>query len=116
MAALILNIYTYLRRHQLLAFLSFLVLTLLLGLSISRLQYKEDIADFLPIDSKHHDALKIYQDITGTNKIFAIFQYRDTTKTDPDNMVESIDAFVEEVQTKDTAHVVDNLLSQVDLG
>lgn len=116
MAALILNIYTYLRRHQLLAFLSFLVLTLLLGLSISRLQYKEDIADFLPIDSKYHDALKIYQDITGTNKIFAIFQYRDTTKTDPDNMVESIDAFVEEVQTKDTAHVVDNLLSQVDLG
>lgn len=60
-----------------------------------RLGYKEDIADFLPIDSEHHNALKVYQNISGANKVFAIFQYRDTTKTDPDAIVNSIDAFVE---------------------
>ena len=114
MATLILNIYTYLRKNRHIALLSFLLLTLLLCLSISRLQYKEDIADFLPMDSKHHEALKIYQDISGANKIFAIFQYRDTTKADPDKMVECIDSFVHEVQLKDSNRVINNLLSQVD--
>lgn len=115
MVTLILKIYSYMRKHRLYAFLSFLMLTLLLVLSVSRLQYKEDIADFLPMDSKHHDALKIYQDISGANKIFAVFQYLDSTKADPDQMVECVDAFVEEVQENDTIHVIDNLLSQVDL-
>ena len=67
--------------------------TLLLVVSVLRLSYKEDISDFLPVDSQHHNALKIYQDISGANKIFAVFQYRDTAKTDPEMMVTSVRCF-----------------------
>ena len=99
----ILRLYDYMKAHKLVAVLSFMIVTLLLVVSVLRLGYKEDIADFLPVDSNHHNALKVYQDISGANKIFAIFQYRDTTKTDPDAMVGCIDSFVDEVQRADTA-------------
>ncbi len=95
--------------------LSFIALTLLLALSVSRLGYKEDIADFLPMDSDHHNAMKVFQDISGANKVFAVFQYRDTTKADPDMVVGAVDAFVAEVEKADTAKVLDNITSQVDM-
>ena len=103
------------KAHRMLCVLSFVVVTLLLVMSVLRLNYKEDIADFLPVDSEHHNALKVYQDISGANKIFAVFQYRDTTKADPEMIVGSIDAFVEDIQRSDTAHMISNVMSQVDL-
>ena len=68
----ILHLYNYMKAHKLVAVLSFMIVTLLLVVSVLRLGYKEDIADFLPVDSNHHNALKVYQDISGANKIFAI--------------------------------------------
>lgn len=115
MTETILKLYDYLRRHRLVGLVSFVVVTLLLTVSVLQLGYKEDIADFLPVDSNHHNALKVYQDISGANKIFAVFQYRDTTKRDADAMVTAVDAFVDEVQRADTAHIVQNMTSQVDL-
>ena len=111
----ILHLYNYMKAHKLVAVLSFMIVTLLLVVSVLRLGYKEDIADFLPVDSNHHNALKVYQDISGANKIFAIFQYRDTTKTDPDAMVGCIDSFVDEVQRADTAKQIPYIMSQIDL-
>lgn len=115
MTEFILKVYEYMRLHHKRCILSFLALTLLLVLSVLRLNYKEDIADFLPLDSNYQNAMKVHQDISGANKIFAILQYRDSTKDDPDMMVSAIETFVAEVQQKDTAHVIVNLISQVDL-
>lgn len=115
MTETIIKIYVYLKAHRLVRVFSFIAITLLLVLSVSRLGYKEDIADFLPVDSKHHNALKVFQNTSGADKIFAVFQYRDTTKADPDVMVGCVDAFVDEVSVADTAYKVDNVMSQVDL-
>lgn len=115
MTELILKLYDYLRGHRMSCICSFVALTLLLLLAMSRLSYKEDIADFLPMDSDHQNAMKVYQDISGANKIFAIFQYGDTAKADPDQMTSAIDAFVEKVEQNDTARMVKNIMSQVDL-
>ncbi len=115
MTAFILKIYDYMKMHRMTCFFSFIALSLLLVLSVSRLNYKEDIADFLPIDRDHHNALKVYQDISGANKIFAVFQCRDTIHTNPDAIVSCIDLFVEELEEADTAHIISNVTSQVDL-
>ncbi len=115
MTDLVLKLYGYLKAHRMSGICSFVALTLLLVLSVSRLGYKEDIADFLPVDSDHQNAMKVYQNISGANKIFAVFQCRDTTKTDPDLMVSAIDEFVEKVEEMDTAHIIRNVMSQVDL-
>lgn len=115
MTEAILKLYSYLKSHRMSCIGSFVALTLLLLLAVSRLNYKEDIADFLPMDSQRQSAMKVYQDISGANKIFAIFQYRDTTKSDPDVMTRAIDEFVGKVEKADTAHVLRNVMSQVDL-
>ena len=115
MTSLILNIYTYLRRNRMTALLSFLLVTALLIMSVLRLNYKEDIADFLPLDSNHHNALNVYQDIAGANKIFAVFQYRDTTKTDPDMMVAAIEKYVSTLSDKDSSGMAKDLTAQVDI-
>ena len=115
MTELVLRIYGYMKMHRMTCIFSFIVFTLLLLLSVSRLSYKEDIADFLPMDSQHQNALKVYQDISGANKVFAIFQYRDTTKSDPDVLVSCVDDFVEKVNEADTAHITGSLMSQVDM-
>ena len=115
MTELILKIYTYLRKNRITALLSFLLITALLILSVLRLNYKEDIADFLPLDGNHHNALNVYQDIAGANKIFAVFQYRDTTKADPDIMVAAIENYVSTLADKDTVGMAKDLTAQVDI-
>ena len=115
MTTLVLKIYDMMRRHRALCLLSFLVVTLLLVASVMRLRYKEDISDFLPLDSRHQHALKVYQDISGANRLFALFAYRDSAKADPDVMVEAIEAFTATLEERDTSHMVNDLVAQMDL-
>ena len=127
MTEIILKIYGYLRQHRPVCLLSFVVITLLLMLSVLRLNYKEDIADFLPLDPQHQNAMKVYQDISGANKIFAIFEHgrgsasrKDAQAPDEatayaDELVASIDEFAALVEQADTAHEIKNLMTQVDI-
>lgn len=115
MTEFILKLYAYLKEHRVTALLSFLLVTALLILSVLRLNYKEDIADFLPLDGNHHNALNVYQDIAGANKIFAVFQYCDTTKADPDVMVAAIESYVSTLADKDSTGMAKELTAQVDI-
>ena len=112
MSALIVRIYQWMRSHRAFSALSFLLLTVLLCIAVSGQTYKEDISDFLPLNNKYHKALRVYQDISGANRILAIFQYKDTTQTDPDTLVAAIDKFVALVG-RDS--VVSDLTYQIDL-
>lgn len=109
-----LNLYSYLRTHRVVGIGSIVLITVALVALVSRLHYKEDIADFLPLDAQHRQELAIYQDISGTDRLFAVFQYRDSTKTDPSEMEQAIDLFVEKVEEADTPHVLTSVTSQMD--
>ena len=80
-------------RRSLLFFL-LLLLTAALAFSAMRQTYKEDISDFLPLNSRQGDAMKVYQDISGAQRIFAVFQCRDSARTEPDSITAAIDDFV----------------------
>ena len=114
MTQFFLNLYNYLRAHRMVGIGSIVLITLVLLLLVSRLHYKEDIADFLPLDADHRKELAVYQDISGADRLFAVFQYRDSTKADPADIEQAIDLFVDKVQTADTAQVLTNITSQVD--
>ncbi len=113
MVSIFVRLYNALRVRPWAGILSFAVLTALLALLVSRLHYKEDIADFLPLDAQHRQELAVYQDISGANRLFAVFQYRDTTQTDPQEAEEAIDIFVEKVQEADTAHTLRGITSEI---
>ncbi len=114
MVAFIIRIYEWMRRQRTVCWLSFILLTVLLSVLLLKQTYQEDISAFLPLNNKYNKALKVYQSISGTNRIFVIFQYADSTKSDPDSIIQAIDDYVELLKTKDTEKEVRNLVSQID--
>ena len=114
MVAFIIRIYEWMKRQRTVCWLSFILLTVLLSVLLLKQTYQEDISAFLPLNNKYNKALKVYQSISGTNRIFVIFQYADSTKSDPDSIIQAIDDYVELLKTKDTEKEVRNLVSQID--
>ncbi len=115
MSALVVRIYQYMRSHKILSILSFLLVTITLGLLLAQQTYKEDISDFLPLNNKYNKALKVYQEISGANRVIAILQYKDSTLSEPDTLVSAIDKFVSVLEQNDQQHIVQDLTYQINM-
>lgn len=115
MTTLVLKVYEQMRRHRGLCLLSFIVVTFLLVVSVSQLHFKEDISDFLPLGGKEQHAMKVYQNLSGASRIFALFQCRGDKESDPDSMVAAIEDFTTILTARDTTGMVSGLMAQMDL-
>lgn len=93
----------------------FCVTTILLLCLIFRLNFKEDISAFLPFDGKQHESFQVYQDVSGANKLIAIFQYRDSINNNPDNLVAAVDDFSQIIAENDSLQMITEIVTQVDL-
>lgn len=109
-----LKIYDYMNTHKIVSVASFVVITTLLVFSFMRLGYKEDISDFLPVDEERERALNVYQDISGANKVFAIFECVDTTNIDYDKMVSVVDAYISYLQNNAPQGYIKDLTYRID--
>lgn len=74
-----------------------LTLTIILGLVVSRVNYREEITDFLPLDGEQQKAMRMFQSLSGANRIIAIVGMKDSAKSDPDRIVEATDAYVKAI-------------------
>ena len=111
MAELVVRIYDAMAGHRRLCLLSFIVSTLVLLALVLRIDFKEDISDFLPLDCEQQQEMQVYQEVSGANRVFAIF-----SGESPDSLVAAIDRFVEILEARDTAHWVHNLVAEADLS
>ena len=94
MIRFVIRLYDYMVAHKLVCALSFVVVTLTLIVSLTQLNYKEDISDFLPVSGKEKEALSVYQDISGANRIFIIFEQKgDSASTNPELIIDAIKAY-----------------------
>ena len=91
------RIYDWMSGHRWWCLASFVVVTLLMVLSVTRLSYKEDIRDFLPLDEEERTALNDYDRQAQTSMIVAIIEQRDSTIDDPDLLVESVETFIDAI-------------------
>ena len=91
------RIYDWMSGHRWWCLASFVVVTLLMVLSVTRLSYKEDIRDFLPLDEEERTALNDYDRQAQTSLIVAIIEHRDSTIDDPDLLVESVETFIDAI-------------------
>ena len=91
------RIYDWMSGHRWWCLASFVVVTLLMVLSVTRLSYKEDIRDFLPLDEEERAALNDYDRQAQTSLIVAIIEQRDSTIDDPDLLVESVETFIDAI-------------------
>jgi predicted exporter len=102
MADVALKIYDFLRTHTVIKWSSLTFITVALIILLTKLTYKEDISDFLPVDSEEREALDIYQDISGADKVVITF-----------SNVHVIDDFAENVKQLD-ATIAQRMTAQVD--
>lgn len=103
--------YDYFRNHPLVRHLALLAITALLVLSLTRITYKEDISDFLPIGSDDHRALSIYQQISGADRIVVLFD----NPGDADLTVSAIEAFAVSLERRDTLGMASDVMMNFDV-
>lgn len=115
----VLKIYDRIHRHRALSLTVLVVLTALVAWLVSRLEYSEEIADFLPSSTSEQLALEIYQQSTGASQIIAIFQAKggnDDVETDADDITYAIEDFAYFLADSDTAGIAGSLMAQIDLN
>jgi 1-acyl-sn-glycerol-3-phosphate acyltransferase len=112
-----LKIYDYLSKNKPLSIALLLVITALCVFSALRLNYKENIADFLPTDPEKERYTSVYNDMSDQGQITIIFS-ADTTQLAGeealDAMMDAMDAFESNWKDTDTALLVSNLQCRVD--
>ena len=112
-----LNIYDYLAKHKAFSIALLLVVTALCVFSALRLDYKENIADFLPTDPEKERYTSVYNDLGNQGQITVIFS-ADTIQLAGDDAIDAImeamDAFESHWQECDTAQIVSDLQCRVD--
>ena len=107
------RIYDWMSGHRWWCLASFVVVTLLMVLSVTRLSYKEDIRDFLPLDEEERAALNDYDRQAQTSMVVAIIEQRDSTIDDPDLLVESVETFIDAISDVEGL-TVQSVLSQME--
>ena len=99
-----LALYDYFERHRRLLWTMLAVIVCLLAGIASRLEFKEDIADFLPVDEQYRKAMQVYQDVAVGNRIVLLFSQTDTLAvTDADHITDGVEAFGTSLARLDTA-------------
>ncbi|MBR1498449.1 MAG: MMPL family transporter [Bacteroidaceae bacterium] len=102
---------TLFRAHPFARIASLTAVTLVMLCSVLRLSYKEDIQDFLPLGETDRQRMAVYQDISGMNRLFVIFE----SNGDAERTTQAIDRFALAVEEKDTAGWCSGLQTAFDL-
>ena len=108
---MLLRIYDFLNKHSLLRYMILLGMTCLLSVCVMHLSCSEDISDFLPLQTRERDALKMYQETSGANRLIVLFDGAD----DVDTITQAIDDFAEALSVKDTASWTHGFVTQIDM-
>lgn len=116
MKRLTINIYDLFKKSPITAWIIFFIISGCLISSFLTLTYKEDISDFLPLDENNQTALSIYQEISGTNKIYAIISSKNDREIDPYSLTTGVDDFVAKVESCDSLRYISSLTKSIDVG
>ena len=112
-----LSIYDRLSKNKPLSIALLLVITALCVFSALRLDYKENIADFLPTDPEKERYTSVYNDLGNQGQITIIFA-ADTTQLTGDEaidaVIEAMDVFESHWKACNTAQMVSDLQCRVD--
>ena len=111
------SIYDWMAGHRRIGLGSLIAVTVLLLALVSRVRLREDISDFLPLNSRQQQELKLWQDVSGANRITAIFERHGAAAADSvEQLTGAVDRFVAAIEERDTANWVQNLTAQADLS
>lgn len=109
MTKLFLKIYDFFSEKKVLSIFILLIIISLCVFSALRLDYKENIADFLPSDPEKERYTSVYDDLSNQGQVTIIF-----SGDGMDELMSAIDDFEDNWRTLDTALLVNDLRCKVD--
>lgn len=109
MTKFFLKIYDFLSEKKAFSVIILLIITALCIFSALRLDYKENIADFLPTDPEKEKYTSVYDDLSNQGQITVIF-----SGDDMDELMSALDDFESNWEELDTALLVKDLRCKVD--
>ncbi len=111
MTKFFLRIYDFLAGKKVLSIVLLLIISALCVVSALKLNYKENIADFLPSDPEKERYTSVYDDLSNQGQITIIF-----SGDDMDELMNTVDDFERNWHDLDTALLVNDLRCKVDDG
>ena len=113
MVRFFLTIYDFFqRRHRLCLGLLAAVIGILLVM-VSSLKYNENIYDFLPVSGNEQKAITLYPDITGGQRVYAMFSMKNGGHGSV-RQTEAVDTFTEKIQSSPGRRHISELTTQID--
>lgn len=77
---------------------------------VCRLQFKEEITDFLPVDDQYKQSMKIYQEVASANKVVLLFE----SELGRDTIIQAVEQFGETLQKVDSIGWIASFEPQID--
>ena len=114
MVSFFLHIYDFFQQRRRLCMGLLAALTVVLLLMVSSLRYNENIYDFLPVSGNEQKAITLYQDITGGQRIIALFTKKDSNTADDYRVTEAIDTFAQKMLSSPGSRHINEVNTQVD--
>lgn len=117
MTTFFLNLYEFFCHRRWMCYGCLGILVVALSALTLRMDYKEDIYDFLPLGDEYQQELAVYQSISQSDKIFVIFNLADSTGTEEDNkglLADAIDRFAALAEERNLLHLFKDLTTQID--
>ena len=111
MTKFFLKIYDFLSKRKALSVIILLIIIALCVFSALRLDYKENIADFLPTDPEKERYTSVYEELSNQGQITVIF-----AGDDMDELMNAMDDFEANWEKLDTSLLVNDLRCKVDDG
>lgn len=94
MSKLILHIFDYFHGHRRRLFLTMLGSVVVIVVLLFHIRFNENISDFLPFDLRDREAMEVYQQRSGANKIVVLIG-GEKGQSSPDNLVAATDELTE---------------------
>lgn len=114
MVKFFLKIFDFLHRRRRLCMGLMAALTGLLLVMMASLKYNENIYDFLPVSGNDQKAITLYQDITGGQRIIAMFKMKDRDTTATSRLAEAVDVFADGIKSGSGKKHIQEITTQVD--
>ena len=88
---------------------------LLLTLPLINLQYKENIAEFIPQSGNYLERMEVFQQMSSADKTFVLFSIKNEAQEQNASLLaEAVDLFAERLAAADSSHLVKEIVKEVD--
>jgi 1-acyl-sn-glycerol-3-phosphate acyltransferase len=114
MADFFVSIFTRCSAHGRLPVILAALLALAFAPALLKMDYREDISEFLPGDSDNERIGAIYRHVGNSGRLMVFFSPKDSTRRDAARIIEAMDSFTVRLERNDSLHIIPEIIARID--